>query len=450
MDDLIWQLLLQAVLIALNAVFACAEIAVLSIGGSKLEKMAENGNKKAVKLRKLTVQPAKFLATIQIAITLSGFLGSAFAADNFAGLLVDWAVGIGLKGNISALHSGAVVVITIILSYITLIFGELVPKRLAQKKPERVALALAGILNAISKAFAPLVWFLTVSVNAVLRLMGIDPNANNEEVDEEDIRLMVDAGEEQGTIDNAERNFIHNVFEFDDLCAGEIATHRKELVVLWQEQSDEEWMKIIKGTSHTAYPVCSQSIDNIVGILNAKAYLRLENTARANVMANAVKSTYFVPKSVRADVLLNNMKSRRERIAVVLDEYGGLVGVVTINDLLELLVGDFDDEPTEEELKPDIEPIDGSIWRIKGCAALEDVAESLGLDTLPLAEYDTFGGFVFGMLGYVPSDGAKVRFEKCGIRVKTDKIFEHRLQWATVCRTDCLCEDDGKAEENNG
>ena len=251
MYDILWQLLLQVLLIGLNAVFACAEIAVLSVSETKLERMAADGNRKAARLRKLTVQPARFLATIQVAITLSGFLGSAFAADNFSELLVQWLVGLGVGIPAKTLDTISVILITIILSYFTLVFGELVPKRLAMKKSEQLALGMSGLISAISKFFAPLVWLLTVSVNGVLRLLHVDPEGDEEEVSEEEIRMMVDAGSERGAIDPEEQSFIQNVFEFDNLTAGEIATHRTEVDLLWLDETPEQWDETIRGSRHS-------------------------------------------------------------------------------------------------------------------------------------------------------------------------------------------------------
>ena len=268
-------ILLQVLLIALNAVFACAEIAVISMNDSKLVKLAAEGDKRAVRLARLTSQPARFLATIQVAITLSGFLGSAFAAENFSDGLVNWLLGLGVPIPAATLDAVAVVVITLVLSYFTLIFGELVPKRVAMRKAEALALGMSALISGIAALFAPIVWFLTISTNAVLRLLGIDPNAEDETVSEEEIRMMVDAGSEKGAIDPEEKDFIQNVFEFDDLTAGEIATHRTEISLLWLEESMEEWEQTIHNSRHTRYPVCDDSADHIVGILNAKDYFRL-------------------------------------------------------------------------------------------------------------------------------------------------------------------------------
>ncbi|MEG0306086.1 MAG: hemolysin family protein [Oscillospiraceae bacterium] len=339
----VFMILLQVFLIALNAVFACAEIAVISMNDNRLAKLAAEGDKRAIRLARLTSQPARFLATIQVAITLSGFLGSAFAAENFSDGLVSWLIGLGVAVPAATLDAIAVVVITLVLSYFTLIFGELVPKRVAMHKAEALALGMSALITGIAKLFAPIVWFLTISTNAILRLMGIDPSAEDDEVSEEEIRMMVDVGSENGAIDYEEKQFIQNVFEFDDLTVGDIATHRTELSLLWLEENMEDWKATIHNSRHTLYPVCNESADDIVGILNAKDYFRLDDKSRDNVMQHAVKPAYFVPKSVKADVLFRNMKHSHNSLAVVLDEYGGVIGIVTLNDLVEQLVGDLGD-----------------------------------------------------------------------------------------------------------
>ncbi|MEG2660430.1 MAG: hemolysin family protein [Oscillospiraceae bacterium] len=339
----VFMILLQVFLIALNAVFACAEIAVISMNDNRLAKLAAEGDKRAIRLARLTSQPARFLATIQVAITLSGFLGSAFAAENFSDGLVTWLISLGVAVPAATLDAIAVVVITLVLSYFTLIFGELVPKRVAMHKAEALALGMSALITTIAKLFAPIVWFLTISTNAILRLMGIDPSAEDDEVSEEEIRMMVDVGSENGAIDYEEKQFIQNVFEFDDLTVGDIATHRTELSLLWLEENMEDWKATIHNSRHTLYPVCNESADDIVGILNAKDYFRLDDKSRDTVMQLAVKPAYFVPKSVKADVLFRNMKHSHNSLAVVLDEYGGVIGIVTLNDLVEQLVGDLGD-----------------------------------------------------------------------------------------------------------
>lgn len=430
--SIIFMLLLQAVLILLNAIFACAEIAVISMNDSKLAKLAEQGDKRAVRLAKLTSQPARFLSTIQVAITLSGFLGSAFAADNFSDGLVKWLMDIGVKINEKTLDTVAVILITLVLSYFTLVFGELVPKRIAMRKAESMALGMSALISGISKLFAPIVWFLTVSTNGVLRLFGIDPNADDDIVGEEEIRLMVDEGNKKGTIDQEEKEFIQNVFEFDDITAGEIATHRKEISLLWTDETIEQWEKTIHESRHTVYPICDETVDNVIGILNIKDYFRLKDKTQEIIMKEAVKPAYFIPESIKADDLFKQMKKSHNHFAVVMDEYGGMSGIVTMNDLLEQLVGELEDEFIEENKEPDIEQIDSKTWKICGNISLDEVSERLNV-TLPIEEYDTFGGFVFGSYGSIPDDGSEFEIDILSLHIKVIEIKEHRLEKAIVC-----------------
>ena len=348
--SILFMIFLQVFLIALNAVFACAEIAVISMNDGKLAKLVAEGDRRALRLARLTSQPARFLATIQVAITLSGFLGSAFAAENFSDGLVVWLKGLGVSAPAATLDAAAVVFITLVLSYFTLVFGELVPKRVAMRKAEALALGMSALISGIATLFAPIVWVLTASTNGILRLLGIDPDADDERVSEEEIRMMVDVGSEKGAIDREEKQFIQNVFEFDDLTAGDIATHRTDIDMLWLDESMDDWKATIHSSRHTLYPVCDETADNIVGILNAKDYFRLDDRSRGAVMQAAVKPAYFVPESVKADLLFRNMKRSRNALAVVLDEYGGMLGIITINDLVEQLVGELGDEDAERAL----------------------------------------------------------------------------------------------------
>lgn len=431
MDSVWLMLLLQVVLIALNAVFASAEIAIISMNDNKLAKMAQEGNKKAIKLAKLTSKPARFLATIQVAITLSGFLGSAFAADNFSDKLVALVMKTGINIPEKTLDSIVVILITLILSYFTLVFGELVPKRVAMRKAESLALGMASMITFISKAFAPLVFLLTASTNLVLRLMRIDPDAADDDVSEEDIRMMVDAGSEKGAIDSTEKEFIQNVFEFDDLAVEEIAVHRTEVSLLWMEESVEEWNKTINGSRHTMYPVCDETVDNIVGILNAKDYFRLSDKSKDNILKNAVTPAYFVPESIKADVLFKNMKDSRNTFAVVLDEHGGTTGIITMSDLLEQLVGDFDaDRP--EKTEPAIQSLDSKTWKILGTAELDDIERELGV-SFGDNENNTFSGLIFDTLGAVADDGSSFELNAYNLIIKVTGVTDHQVDSAVVC-----------------
>lgn len=430
-DPILWQILLQIFLIALNAIFACAEIAVISMNDNKLAKLVMQGDKRAIRLARLTSQPARFLATIQVAITLSGFLGSAFAADNFSDKLVTWLVNIGVNIPVATLDTISVILITLILSYFTLVFGELVPKRIAMKKAEKLALGMSALISFIAKLFSPIVWVLTASTNLMLRLCGIDPNAEDENVSEEEIRMMVDVGSQKGVIDKEEKEIIQNVFEFDDLTVSEFATHRTDVSVLWMEDSIEEWEEIIHESRYSIYPVCDETIDDVVGILNVKDFFALKDRTHGNIMKEAVKPPYFIPKSVRADVLFRKMKQSRNHFAVVLDEYGGMVGVVTMNDLLEQLVGDLENEVSAKNDELEIEKVDLQTWQIQGCAPLDEVTEQLNV-TLPTDDYDTFGGFIFGSYGLIPDDGSEFEISVSSLHIKVLEIKEHRIEKAIV------------------
>ncbi len=443
-DGILWPLALQLILITLNAIFACAEIAVISTSDIKLEKLSEEGNKKAKKLSKLKKDPAKFLATIQVAITLSGFLGSAFAANTFSEPLVDWFISLGAPEIYRApLDAAAVIIITLILSYFTLVFGELVPKRMAMKKAESISLGLSSLVGFISKLFAPIVFLLTVSTNAVLRMFGIDPKDTEEEVSEEDIRMMVDSASEQDAIDEEEKELIQNVFEFDDLTVGEFCTHRTDLDILYADDDLSDWAKTIQETRHSLYPICEETVDKVVGILNTKDYFRLENRSKEAILEKAVKPPYFIPENIHADVLLRQMKETRNHFAVVLDEYGGTAGVVTMNDLLEQIVGDLETEIEEENIVPEIEKLDESTWRIQGCASLEEVAEELDIE-LPTEENDTFGGFVFSSYGTVPDDGTTFEIDIDRLHVSVTEIRDHRIESSIVV----LCEPETESDED--
>lgn len=412
-------IILQFVLIFLNAVFASAEIAVISTNETKLQKMAERGDKRAKRLVKMTSQPARFLSTIQVAITLAGFLGSAFAADNFAGPLTNVLVKAGLPLPASVINSICVILITLILAYFNIVLGELVPKRIAMKRAEKTALGISGVLCFVSVIFAPIVWLLTASTNGLLRLFGINPGEDEEEVTEEEIMMMAEAGSEKGSIDSEENELIKNIFEFKEQTVGEVCTHRKDTDLLFLSESDEEWAARIASTRHTYYPICGKGIDDIAGVLSTKDYFRLDDKSRENVMKKAVSAAVFVTENTPANTLFYKMKISREYFAVVVDEYGGMSGIVTMHDLLELLVGDLTEKDDKEEYE--ISRLSETEWEITGLAPIDKVEASLGVK-LPEEEsehFETFGGYVCGMMGTLPEDGASFELstEQMNVRV---------------------------------
>ncbi len=454
-DDprLLLMLLLQVILIWLNAYFAGTEIALLSVSDIRLQKLADDGDKRAKKLLKLTSRPEKFLSTIQIAITLSGFIGSALAADTFAEplskLFLDPE-----DTMYQTLEKVFVIAITLVLSFFTLVFGELVPKRVAQRKGEALALKRVGTITALAKFFTPLVWLLSVSTNGMLRLRGIDPHEEAEQVDEDDIRLLVDAGSESGTIDHEEKELIRNVFEFDDLSAGDIATHRTEVALLWMEDDVSVWEATIHEHRHTLYPICEESADHVVGILNAKDFFRLSDKSRESVLENTIKQPYFVPENVKADVLFRNMKTTHNNMAIVLDEYGGMNGIVTLYDLVEQLVGEFDSESThsgEGEADEDIiavEALEDDTYALHGNVPLIDLGEASGL-TFEEEDCDTFTGLVFSELGYIPDDGEQDIDLTIGrMTIHITEILDHQVKEATVRVAPLPDEEDEDDDED--
>ncbi len=433
--EIFYLLLFQVILILSNAVFACAEIAVLSVNELKMDRLAATGNKRAKRLSGLLKDPARFLATIQVAITLSGFLGSAFAADHFADPLVEWIIGLGFPASHRVLEPFIVILITLVLAYFSLVFGELVPKRLAMKKSEEIALGISRLVVWISAFFKPVVGLLSISTNAVLRSFGVDPNEDDDAVDEEDIRTLVDAASEKGTVDAHEKEFIQNVFEFNDILVGDIVTHRTGVITLMIEDDMAEWDKILHQSRHTRYPVCEGAADKVIGILDARDYFRLPDHSRESVMRHAVSPAYFVPESLKADVLFREMKKKKQFFSVVIDEYGGMAGIVTLVDLLEELLGDLHDEPVSaEEKQKKITQLDEKTWLLNGNVSLEELDNVTGIN-LNSEKHDTLTGAVFESLGFIPEDGeTALEAELDTAIIKVTKIKSHCIESAQLTR----------------
>jgi putative hemolysin len=428
-------LLLQVVLILINAFFAATELAVISLNDNILRKQAEEGDKKAKKLLKVVESPTRFLSTIQIGITLAGFLGSAFAAGNFATRLSGWAeeqfaLGAAAVGVVNTL---SVIVITIVLSFFTLVFGELVPKRIAMQKGEKIANLACGIISAIAVVMRPVIWFLTISTNGVLRLLHIDPNAESEEVSEEEIRMMVDIGEEKGTIETGERQMIENIFEFNNMTAEDVMIHRTDVVMLWADDSDEEIVRTIEETGLSRYPVYEEDADDVIGILNSRDYFLNARRENPRPVRELLRSAYFVPESVRTDVLFRDMQDKKIHLAIVVDEYGGTNGIITMEDLLEEIVGNIYDE-FDPQVEQEITQLEPNLWKISGSADLEDVADALDIHLPEDEEYDTLGGLIFAQFSVIPEDGSHPEVEAFGLHIRVEELEDRRVEWALVSR----------------
>lgn len=434
-DPFLPKLLLLVILILINAFFAAAEIAVISLSETKLRRQAEEGDKKAEKLLKLTQAPDHFLSAIQIAITLAGFLSSAFAADSFSDPLVKWLVE--EKGVTAldphALNNIMVVLITIVLSYFSLVLGELVPKRVAMKKTEGVARFTLGPVCAVASVFRPVIWLLSKSTNGVLRLLHIDPRADQEDVSEDEIRMMVDLGEERGAIESSEKELIENIFEFNNTTAEDVMVHRTDMVMVWLQDTAEDVLSTILSSGRSRFPVCEEDADHIVGILNTRDFLLNAQEETPKPLAELLRPAYFVPESVRTDVLFRDMQSKKVHMAIVVDEYGGTSGLVTMEDLLEEIVGSIYDEfdPVEEK---DIEEVEPGVWKVSGSCELERVAQALDMEFPQEEESDTLGGLVFAQLSVIPEDGAQLAVDACGLRIRVRSFADRRVEWALVSK----------------
>lgn len=436
MQPPLWpQILLQVILIALNAYFAATEIAVISLNEAVLRRQAEEGDKKAALLLKITEQPTGFLSTIQIGITLAGFLGAAFGADNLAGRLSQWLIDEYqlTAAAADAVHTLSVILITLILSYFTLVFGELVPKRIAMKKSDAVARFTCRVVAVLAAIMRPVIWLLTVSTNAVLRLVHIDPNQEEDEVSEEGIRMMVDIGEEKGAIQAGEKEMIENIFEFDNMTAEDVMVHRTDMEMLWVDDTAEEIEATIESTGLSRFPVYEKDADDIIGILSTREWLINARKPCPKPVRDLLRPVYFVPESVRTDRLFRDMQSRKVHLAIVVDEYGGTAGLVTMEDLLEEIVGNIYDEfdPQEDQ---EIIPLGEQTWRVAGSAELDDVSEALDVEFPEDEESETLGGLVFAQLNVIPEDGSHPEVDVYGLHIRVEELSDRRVEWATVTK----------------
>ena len=429
---MIGQILVLVILIALNAFFAASEIAFISLNDNKIEKQAKDGNKKAQQIQKMLETPSKFLATIQIGITLAGFLSSAFASDTFADMLAPelnklMPIGVGVWQSIS------IIIITIILSFFTLIFGELVPKRLAMKNYEKIAFGTIGIIRGISIVTAPFVKLLTVTTNAISKIFGVSEN-EEEIVTEEEIKMMVDQGEENGTIEEEEKEYINNVFEFNDITASEIMTHRTDMFAVDINTSAEELLEeIIKDDcKHSRIPVYDETIDEIKGILYVKDLIK--NIQKKSFKIKSImKEAYFVSQSKLINELFKEMQKNKVQIAIIVDEYGGTAGLVTMEDILEEIVGDIYDE--YDEIEEEYEKIDDKTYLISGSMPIYDVNKILG-SNIPEGDYDTLSGFLQEELGRIPLEEENPVIETKELTFKIEEYEDKRILKVKVCKNE--------------
>ena len=439
---LLLQLLFLGFLILLNAFFASSEVALISLKPATVRRLGTEGGRRGRRLADLVGNSGRFLATVQVGVTFAGFMASAFAADTFSEPVTGWLYGLGFQFLSKKILGGVIMVaITILLSYISLVFGELVPKQLGLRYAEAVALNVAGPIDFIARVTAPFVWFLNASVNFVLRLFGVTPG-NSQEVTEEEIRMMVDIGEENGAIESDEKRMIENVFEFNNTTAAVVMTHRTEMVALDIEAPPEEVEKVLMSCGFSRVPVYREDIDEIIGFLHFREYLsaKVQGNSAPDIR-KLLKPVYLAPETMRANILFRNMQSKKFGMAIILDEFGGTSGLVTIEDLLEEIVGSLYDEYDEADIE--IEQLGEGEWRIDGSMRLDEISRRLDL-ALPEEEYDTIGGLVFGMLNEVPTVGATVELPVSGISIRVESVEERRVDKVILQYTPPQEEESGE------
>ncbi len=427
-------LILQVLLIFVNAVFAGTEIAVISLNAIQLKKEADDGDKKAAKLLNLVENQSSFLSTIQISITLAGFLGAAFSADVLSEHLVDWLQGLGCPGSKALLNTLSVIFITIIISFFTLIFGELVPKRIAQQKSEGWSRAVVGIVSALQTFFKPIVKLLSFCTNLVLKLFRLKTDGADEEVTEEDIRLMVDASGESGSIEEDEKEWIQNVFEFNDTPVDEIMTRDQDALWIQKDASNEEILALIKDSGYSRFPVYGEDHDDVKGILIAREFLINMNSPEPKSLDALIRKAYLVPDSIHADRLFADMQAKKVHLAIVVDEYGSVAGIITMEDLIEEIVGNIYDEFDDVE-EEEITKLDDGKWSISGDSLIDDVNEETGLDIPTSEDYDTVGGFVMSNLSTIPEDGMEFDITTGDLHIHVLKVEDKRIQRVIVEKT---------------
>mgnify|MGYP004521879259 FL=1 len=427
---MISQLIFLFILILLNAYFAATEIAFISLNDAKIEKQAKDGNKKAKQIQKMLKNPSKFLATIQIGITLAGFLSSAFASDAFAGMLApvlnEWMPFI----SIATWQNISIIIITIILSFFTLVFGELVPKRLAMKYYEKISFATIGVIKGISVVTAPFVKLLTWSTNLVSKIFGVGEQ-EEEIVTEEEIKMMVNQGEEKGSIEENEKELINNVFEFNDIIASEIMTYRTDIYAIEINEDVYEILDEIDEYKYSRIPVYEETIDDIKGILFLKDILKLVSTRKEFKIADIMREAYFVPESKPIDEIFEELQANKMQMAIVVDEYGGTAGLLTMEDILEELVGNIFDEYDDVEVE--YKRLDDNTYLIDGSVSLYEMKKIFDIE-LPEGDYETLSGYLIEKLGRLPEEDEHPVIEDEHLTYKIEEYEDRRIKWVKVCK----------------
>lgn len=427
-DGSLLKIVLMVICLAFSAFFSSSETAFTSFNHTKMKNLATEGNKRAALVLKMSENYDKLLSTILVGNNIVNILLSSIATIWFMQLLMD-----------TRAHGYYSAIATIVTTVVVLIFGEISPKSLAKEKPERYSMAIAPILRFITGILTPINWIFMLWKKLLTKIFK---PAEEEAVTEGELLTLVDEAHEDGSIDEYNKELIENIFDFDDISAGAIATHRTDMTILAKDDPVEEWDVIINNSRFSRYPIYGEDVDDIVGILDAREYFRLEAKTKEAIFELAVKPAYFVPENVKADVLFRNMKQKKEAIAIVLDEYGGVHGIITFTDLVECLVGEFSE--TDEEEENTVEPIialEDNRWQINGSVTIADVEDALGIE-LTDADSDTFSGFVMGLYGSIPEDGSTFELSTDRLEIQILDVQEHKVECAIVTLKEIESEEE--------
>ena len=422
-NSILFQLLFLAFLTLVNAFFAGAEMAVVSVNKNRIKVLADEGSKRAALLQTLFEDSTKFLSTIQVAITLAGFFSSASAATGISQVLGEWIAQFGIPYS----NTIAVVVVTIILSYFTLVFGELVPKRIALQKAEAFSLFVVQPIYIISKILSPFIKLLSLSTNGFLHLIGMKTENLEEVVSEEEIKKMLETGSENGVFNEIEKEMINSIFSFDDKTAKDVMVPRREVFAIDIEEPLEKILDEILETRHSRIPVYEEQIDNIIGILQVKDVMieaRKKSFEEVDIRA-LLKEAFFVPDGKSTDELFREMQKTKNRMAVLIDEYGGVSGILTVEDLVEEVMGEITDEHEEEVVE--LQKIGEKEYLLDGSILIEELNEKLNLK-LETENYDTLSGYLIEELGYIPKDSGQCELDADGVHFKILEVKEKRIR----------------------
>lgn len=422
--SLLLQFIVIIVLTGINAFFSGAEMSIVSVNKNKIKVMVEEGDKKAILLDNLLKEPSKFLSTIQVGITLASFFASASAATGLSQFLSVFLN----KMKVPYSAQLSMIIVTFLLSYVTLVFGELIPKRVALRSSEKMALSSIGVIVFISKIFSPFVKFLTFSTNVVLTLLKLKEDNIEEKVSKEELRSLVEVGREHGIINEVEKEMIENIIVFDEKIAREIMIPRTKVFLIDRNTTIEELFETKEVGKYSRIPVYEEEADNIVGILLTKD-LMMEAYKKGfeNInISEMVQEAYFVPETKNVNELFNEMQLEKKHIAILIDEYGGFSGIVTLEDLIEEVMGNIADEYDDEDLS--IRQLSSNKYLISGDVSLNDLNDAFHIE-LESKYYDTLSGLLIEKLGYIPEDDEKISpITIDGIEFKPQKVRDKKIE----------------------